>query len=253
MPEITDEVVEAAARAFDAAVAARQGDHNPWVIYETWFASATEDDERAEALTKLADLRAERMEGMRAALEAALPLLEGDGWRPIESAPRDGTHIMVPGQFSGMEIDEAQWDEDTNPEGWWSVKLDLPLEPTHWQPLPAPPQQALAKTEGRLSRKNMMALSPVEKALHDAERRRSFVRGQLGHDPGPDVLAEEVKRLRALLAEAGRVLEPFDRAAAWADGRTYGTWIIRARDLIAAGPIRTASDLAARIKGEIGE
>lgn len=44
------------------------------------------------------------------------------------------------------------------------------------------------------------ALSPVDKALHDAEQRRSFVRGQTGREPAPDVLADEVRRLRAAYA-----------------------------------------------------
>lgn len=46
------------------------------------------------------------------------------------------------------------------------------------------------------------AMSPVDKALHDDEQRRSFVRGQGGTDPGPGVLAEEVRRLRARLTAA---------------------------------------------------
>lgn len=61
------------------------------------------------------------------------------------------------------------------------------------------------------------ALSPVDKALHDSDQRRSFVHGQIGRDPGPDVLAEEVRRLRAEIAalreECAAVLEPF--AAEW--------------------------------------
>jgi hypothetical protein len=40
------------------------------------------------------------------------------------------------------------------------------------------------------------SLSPVDKALHDSEQRRSWVRGETGRDPG-DVLADEVRRLRA--------------------------------------------------------
>jgi hypothetical protein len=46
------------------------------------------------------------------------------------------------------------------------------------------------------------AMSPVDRALHDADQRRSFVRG-MGKDPGPDVLAEEVRRLRALVVQLG--------------------------------------------------
>jgi hypothetical protein len=42
------------------------------------------------------------------------------------------------------------------------------------------------------------SLSPVDKALHDSEQRRSWVRGETGRDPG-DVLADEVRRLRDLL------------------------------------------------------
>lgn len=40
-------------------------------------------------------------------------------------------------------------------------------------------------------------LSPVDKALHDSDQRRSYVEGETGRDPG-DVLADEVRRLRAL-------------------------------------------------------
>lgn len=50
-------------------------------------------------------------------------------------------------------------------------------------------------------------MSPVERALHDADQKRSFVRGQAGHDPGPDVLAEEVRRLRVALEQSQREVE----------------------------------------------
>lgn len=65
---------------------------------------------------------------------------EADGWKLVETAPRDGTHIMVPSQFTGMEIDEAVYDHDApNGGGWWSVKLEIPVEPKVWRPLPSPP------------------------------------------------------------------------------------------------------------------
>lgn len=46
------------------------------------------------------------------------------------------------------------------------------------------------------------AMSPVDRALHDTGQRRSLVRS-MGHDPGPDVLADEVRRLRKLVIEMG--------------------------------------------------
>lgn len=67
-----------------------------------------------------------------------------EGWQDIATAPRDGTRILGindRGQFV-IEFD-ADWGSD----GWWMVsdgKFDeRPLrgsEPTHWMPLPTPPQ-----------------------------------------------------------------------------------------------------------------
>jgi hypothetical protein len=47
------------------------------------------------------------------------------------------------------------------------------------------------------------AMSPVDRALLDSDQRLSFIRGMIGRDPGPDVLAEEVRRLRALVVQLG--------------------------------------------------
>jgi hypothetical protein len=68
-------------------------------------------------------------------------------WRPIETAPRDGTHILVwvhddsplrryLGEHqSGCSI--AAW-TDHNGGGWAMNRFG---EPTHWMPLPTPPQE----------------------------------------------------------------------------------------------------------------
>lgn len=51
-------------------------------------------------------------------------------WRPIATAPRDGTAIVVgrPKRPSG----ESYWDGTC----WYAATY----EPTHWQPLPSPPE-----------------------------------------------------------------------------------------------------------------
>lgn len=81
-------------------------------------------------------------------------------WQPIETAPKDGTHIFlcipdwdyeqtpkVPTQV----VTEGWWDPEMYPNGEWRV-VTLPShgcdccsfsnqEPTHWMPLPPKPEK----------------------------------------------------------------------------------------------------------------
>jgi hypothetical protein len=81
-------------------------------------------------------------------------------WQPIETAPRDGTHIMG---YNGDEryelsniketwmgkapegsINYQKWMDGEIPRntGWEYVERDCCFKwsPTHWMPLPAPPE-----------------------------------------------------------------------------------------------------------------
>ncbi len=70
-----------------------------------------------------------------------------NGWRGIESAPRDGTWVM--GWWPHMKIDEYPaaifYDEGiySNPNAWvWVGNLEYgEVYPKFWQPLPQPPTQ----------------------------------------------------------------------------------------------------------------
>lgn len=70
-------------------------------------------------------------------------------WQPIESAPKDGTYIIVwPPTYEGV-ASCAKWDEQKHhkkPKPHWR-RLDAThvwqsriRTPTHWQPLPEPPK-----------------------------------------------------------------------------------------------------------------
>ena len=60
-------------------------------------------------------------------------------WKPIETAPRDGTGILIgrfaPGtQWDGrMEVDRVSTTAGFGTFNQW-------YPPTHWMPLPTPPQ-----------------------------------------------------------------------------------------------------------------
>lgn len=94
--------------------------------------------------------------------DAALP-----GWLPIESAPKDGRHVLLfyrnmlgrartvvgfYAQENTLENENACYgdEEEYAPEGWyegtWASETTSAVEesPTHWQPLPPPPQSAPA-------------------------------------------------------------------------------------------------------------
>jgi hypothetical protein len=60
------------------------------------------------------------------------------GWQPIETAPRDGTRVLIVraqemgGGSLGMRVGIGKWKS-----GKWQG--DCTQAPTHWMPLPEPP------------------------------------------------------------------------------------------------------------------
>ena len=87
--------------------------------------------------------------------------MTASAWRPIETAPKDGTSILLHcsryfrDESPALECDDvntvvASWWEREEPNadgelGDWICYMDLPMdplcpfEPTHWMPLPDPP------------------------------------------------------------------------------------------------------------------
>lgn len=67
------------------------------------------------------------------------------GWQPIETAPKDGTDILVcvTHNLPDDEWETIQWvdwrrgDDVVWPRYW--ERIDIPFPPTHWMPLPEPP------------------------------------------------------------------------------------------------------------------
>lgn len=70
---------------------------------------------------------------------------EGGSWRPIETAPKDGTLILAVEDFTRVDDNDNAYPEDFAvvqwvKRGWVGFGLYLEsFQPTHWMPLPAPP------------------------------------------------------------------------------------------------------------------
>lgn len=65
---------------------------------------------------------------------------DGEGWRPIEEAPKDGTWFiaMQNGETYPCEWRVEEPDEGPPHEGWWDHFNSSFEEPTHFRPLPDP-------------------------------------------------------------------------------------------------------------------
>lgn len=77
-------------------------------------------------------------------------------WQPIETAPKDGVSILLKGAGGGevegkwTKSDDAYGADEKFPCGWYTAYTPNEIvsilsgfdhkEPTHWMPLPEPPQ-----------------------------------------------------------------------------------------------------------------
>jgi hypothetical protein len=65
-------------------------------------------------------------------------------WRPIETAPKDGTRILL---GCNAEVDAGRYwrsENQRNPRERWVWNGWPKYQPTHWKPLPDPPKRRSA-------------------------------------------------------------------------------------------------------------
>lgn len=62
-------------------------------------------------------------------------------WRPIGTAPKDGTRVLLWPVWSDGLPDAGWWEVRPRSSGWVHVYGRVLEKPTHWQPLPEPPAQ----------------------------------------------------------------------------------------------------------------
>ena len=59
------------------------------------------------------------------------------GWQPIETAPKDGTRVLLSADVDGRIVVGRM---GIVTRRWHSVPGKGEMKPTHWQPLPSPPK-----------------------------------------------------------------------------------------------------------------
>jgi len=83
------------------------------------------------------DIEIQKLEAELAALKAT------QEWRGMESAPKDGTFVLVIdseyGDHSGAFV--AQYSQHSFSGCWLTSHTPHVVRPTHWLPLPTPPQE----------------------------------------------------------------------------------------------------------------
>lgn len=82
-------------------------------------------------------------------LAAADAIMALDGWQTIDSAPRDGTWVLLWARgVMHHAVNAGPSDDAIRANGipryeWFSVSRMAPVtDPTHWRPLPQPPGDA---------------------------------------------------------------------------------------------------------------
>jgi len=70
--------------------------------------------------------------------------MTGQAWQPIETAPKDGTEILA---YDEMVLRVSWQDEWLSDDYAWHLgtclmfgNSETKCSPTHWMPLPAPPE-----------------------------------------------------------------------------------------------------------------
>lgn len=90
---------------------------------------------------------ADRYMGWQLAQAALNARAGGDGWLPIESAPKDGSEFLaVRSNGSGYEV--ARWSEAEELFFDTSSQFIVPEWLSHWQPLPTPPAALASQAVG---------------------------------------------------------------------------------------------------------
>lgn len=109
-------------------------------------AEAARDAYARDYPMRTADMHRENCDCLRCAMDALTAALDADGWRPIETAPKDGTSILVC-DVKSDSVDQVEWSTEFDDDGMWHATggkrktgNSLGYQAKLWMPLPRPPK-----------------------------------------------------------------------------------------------------------------
>lgn len=153
-PPMDDALVEKVARAIDNTDVGYTIQLTRLVDDEATYTLTFSDGRQTRTFSEARDARAEAEAALSSArARAAIQAVQEAQWRPIETAPRDGTFILVAltGREDGAEVVEAYWPKDaddwwlasTSPGDWIGDAIHEVMHGTitHWMPLPSFPKE----------------------------------------------------------------------------------------------------------------
>jgi hypothetical protein len=126
-------------------------------------------------------------------------------WQPIDTAPKDGTRMLLyPGDAFDVETGSFRDGCTTRPHN----DDGYPLEPSHWMPLPKPPEnQPLTTPPVDLGR-----IEQCVAFLDDQDPATQYAAVQGILDAAPALVAE-LRELRAIQERAKALARRWDEAA----------------------------------------
>ena len=67
-------------------------------------------------------------------------MLSQDNWQPIETAPKDGTDVILWDPALDVGVTIGSWSDYKKSGDWWMEGEQVTGFPSHWMPLPEPPK-----------------------------------------------------------------------------------------------------------------
>lgn len=127
-------------------------------------------------------------------------------WQPIETAPKDGTVVIIlHGNLMAIAFadpeNEGVWTLDDGHDYRPACRREL-TKPTHWMPLPSPPETRPNDEESKM--KIVMGLRYIEKSIPNEDNPKFAIRRKVLQQLTTWVLSPDISYCQEIRDEAAK-------------------------------------------------